>query len=156
MRKSGDKLRITAQLVRASDSSHLWSQTYDRQMTDVFVVQDEIAAAVVNATEDQAARRGPEDANDGSAGLRTVSAGSRDYASPCNSAPFEQAIALYQQALAIDPNYAPAWDGLAETHFYQVDYGGLTSEEGLSLAREAIGRALTIDPGMPRLTHAPH
>ena len=47
VRKSGDKLRITAQLVRASDSSHLWSQTYDRQMTDVFEVQDEIAAAVV-------------------------------------------------------------------------------------------------------------
>ena len=47
VRKSGDKLRITAQLVRASDSSHLWSQTYDRQMADVFEVQDEIAAAVV-------------------------------------------------------------------------------------------------------------
>ena len=48
VRKSGDTLRITAQLVRASDSSHLWSQTYDRQMTDVFKVQDEIAAAVVS------------------------------------------------------------------------------------------------------------
>ena len=48
VRKSGDTLRITAQLVRASDSSHLWSQTYDRQMTDVFKVQDEIAAAVVD------------------------------------------------------------------------------------------------------------
>ena len=47
VRKSGDKLRITAQLVRASDSSHLWSQTYDRQMADVFEVQDEIAASVV-------------------------------------------------------------------------------------------------------------
>ncbi|HLB85269.1 MAG TPA: hypothetical protein VJK00_11075, partial [Steroidobacteraceae bacterium] len=47
VRKSGDTLRITAQLVRASDSSHLWSQTYDRQMTDVFKVQDEIAAVVV-------------------------------------------------------------------------------------------------------------
>ena len=48
VRRSGDKVRITAQLVRASDSSHLWSQTYDRQMTDVFEVQDEIAAAVVS------------------------------------------------------------------------------------------------------------
>src|SRR6188768_3796257 len=47
VRKSGDTLRITAQLVRASDSSHLWCQTYDRRMTDVFKVQDEIAAAVV-------------------------------------------------------------------------------------------------------------
>jgi len=48
VRKSGDTLRITAQLIRASDSSHLWSQTYDRQLTDVFKVQDEIAAAVVS------------------------------------------------------------------------------------------------------------
>ena len=48
VRKSGDTLRITAQLVRASDSSHLWSKTYDRRMTDVFKVQDEIAAAVVS------------------------------------------------------------------------------------------------------------
>ena len=55
VRKSGDTLRITAQLIRASDSSHLWSQTYDRPMTDVFKVQDEIAGAVVRATQDQAA-----------------------------------------------------------------------------------------------------
>ena len=58
VRKSGDTLRITAQLVRASDSSHLWSQTYDRQMTDVFAVQDEIAAAVVeNSRSSCSARR---------------------------------------------------------------------------------------------------
>ena len=47
VRKSGDTLRITAQLIRTADSSHLWSETYDRQLTDVFKVQDEIAAAVV-------------------------------------------------------------------------------------------------------------
>ena len=57
VRKSGDTLRITAQLIRASDSSHLWSQTYDRQMTDVFKVQDEIAARRGRAAQDQAARR---------------------------------------------------------------------------------------------------
>ena len=49
VRKSGNQLRITAQLVRASDSTHLWSQTYDRPMTDVFKVQDEIANAIVQA-----------------------------------------------------------------------------------------------------------
>ena len=49
VRKSGDTVRITVQLIRASDSTHLWSQTYDRQLTDVFKVQDEIARAVVAA-----------------------------------------------------------------------------------------------------------
>src|SRR5690606_25930374 len=49
VRKSGSTLRVTAQLIRASDASHLWSQTFDRELTDVFAVQDEIARAVVEA-----------------------------------------------------------------------------------------------------------
>ena len=145
VRKSGDKLRITAQLVRASDSSHLWSKTYDRQMTDVFKVQEEIAAAVVNQLKVTLLGDAPNTrTTDPQAYARFLQA--REIARRHDLAPFEQAIELYKPALAIDPNYAPAWDGLAETYFYQTDYGGLTSEDGLSLVREAIGRALTIDP----------
>ena len=145
VRKSGARLRITAQLVRASDSSQVWSQTYDRQIADVFVVQDEIAAAVVNQLKVRLLGEAPNTrTTNPQAYARFLQA--REITRRHELALFEQAIELYQQALAIDPNYAPAWDGLAETHFYQADYGGLTSEDGLSLAREAIGRALTIDP----------
>ena len=155
VRKSGDKIRITAQLVRASDSSHLWSQTYDRQMADVFEVQDEIAAAVVNQLKIKLLGDAPKTrTTDPEAYARFLQA--REITRRHDLAAFEQAIELYKQALAIDPNYAPAWDGLAETYCYQMDYGGLSSEDGLSLVREAIGRALTIDPSMPPPMHARH
>ena len=95
VRKSGDRLRITAQLVRASDSSHLWSQTYA-----LFLQAREVT---------------------------------RQY----NSAALEQAIALYKQALAIDPAYAPAWDGLANVYFGQVDLGTVAPDQGSLLIREA-------------------
>jgi TolB-like protein len=76
VRKSGDKVRITAQLIRAADSSHLWSETYDRALDDIFAIQDEIAGAIVQALELSAeweteapARRYPE-----SGGVRAISA----------------------------------------------------------------------------------
>ena len=113
VRKSGDTLRITAQLVRASDSSHLWSQTYDRQMADVFKVQDEIAAAVVDATQDQVARQ-----RAAGRGRRTrrpmrfscrVARVMRQY----NAEAIEEPLLLYKQALAIDPRLCtrvgPSW-----------------------------------------------
>ena len=102
VRKSGDTLRITAQLVRASDSSHLWSQTYDRQMTDVFKVQDEIAAAVVAQLKIKllGPRRSYERPIHGPMRFSCRVARSCGNTIPRR---FEQAIALYKQALAIDP-----------------------------------------------------
>ena len=145
VRKSGDRLRITAQLVRASDSSHLWSQTYDRQMTDVFAVQDEIAAAVVDELKIKLLGDAPKTrATDPQAYALFLQA--REITRQYNAAAFEQAAAVYEQALTIDPNYAPAWDGVAETCFYQLEFAVVTRNEGLPRAREAIRRALTIDP----------
>ena len=103
VRKSGDTLRITAQLVRASDSSHLWSQTYDRQMTDVFKVQDEIAAAVVVGAEDQAARRSAEDAMATDPKAYALFLQAREICRQFTAAAFEQAIALNKQALGHRP-----------------------------------------------------
>ena len=67
VRKSGDTVRITAQLIRAGDGTHLWSQTYDRKLDDIFAIQDEIAADVVEAAQGDAARRGADGAPDRSA-----------------------------------------------------------------------------------------
>jgi len=145
VRKSGDTLRITAQLIRASDSSHLWSQTYDRPMTDVFKVQDEIAGAVVEQLKIRLLGDAPNArATDPRAYALFLRA--REIGRQYNAAALDQAVALYKQALAIDSNYAPAWDGLAEAYFYRIDLGVVTSDVGLPLAREAIRRALTIDP----------
>jgi len=145
VRKSGDTLRITAQLIRASDSSHLWSQTYDRKMTDVFTVQDEIAAAVVEQLKVTLLGDAPKArVTDPEAYAFFLQA--RDMSRQYSAASLEQAIGLYKQALAIDPSYAPAWDGMAVAYFGQMDLGVLTIEQGLPLGKEAAQKALEHDP----------
>ena len=146
VRKSGDKLRITAQLVRASDSSHLWSQTYDRQITDVFEVQDDIAAAVVEQLKMKLLGSVPKlRVTDPQAYVLFLQG--REVARQSSVAALDQAIALYKQALAIDPTYAPAWDGLADAYYNQTDLSNLSWEKLLPLAREAVDRGLASDPG---------
>jgi TolB-like protein/tetratricopeptide (TPR) repeat protein len=149
VRRSGDTLRITAQLIRAADSSHLWSQTYDRPMTDVFKVQDEIAAAVVDELKIKLLGGTPT-ARTTDPKAYALYLQARAVSRQSNAEAFEQAIKLYKQALAIDPDYAPAWDGLADVYFNQMDFAVVTLEQGLPRAREAISRALKSDPD-----HAP-
>ena len=144
VRKSGDTLRITAQLVRASDSSHLWSQTYDRPMTDVFAVQDEIAGAVVDELKVKLLGAPKLRGTDPQAYALFLKG--REVVRQYNPEAFEQAIALYKQALDIDPNYAPAWDGLADAYFTQIDFAVIPTDQGLPLARDAINHALASDP----------
>jgi len=145
VRNSGDTLRITAQLIRASDSSHLWSQTYDRQMTDVFKVQDEIAAAVVAQLKIKLLGAAPKaKVVDPKAYALYLQA--RQVGMQRTAAGLERSIALYQQALAIDPDDAAAWTGLASDYSRQADGAWRPFEEGYRLAREAVGRALAIDP----------
>ena len=146
VRKSGDKMRITAQLIRAADSSHLWSQTYDRKLDDIFEVQDEIAAAVVAELKIGLLGASPTaKVTDPRAYALFLQA--REAMRQYNPEGFEQAIALYKQALAIDPTYAPAWDGLADAYYNQIYFGGIATDKGLPPAREAIQRALAADPG---------
>jgi TolB-like protein len=102
VRKSGDKLRITAQLVRASDSSHLWSQTYDRQMADVFKVQDEIAAAVVGQLKIKLLGT-PPTSKVTNPRAYTLYLQAREIRRQVTPQSFEDSLALLQQALALDP-----------------------------------------------------
>jgi TolB-like protein/Tfp pilus assembly protein PilF len=115
VRKSGNTLRVTAQLVRTSDSTHLWSQTYDRELTDVFKVQDEIAAAVVEALkvkllpgQDMSSRR--RSANPEAYNQYLLGQGFADRDNPEN---WRRAVGAYEKALALDPGYAAAQAALA-------------------------------------------
>jgi TolB-like protein len=144
VRKAGDRIRITAQLVRASDSSHLWSQTYDRKLTDVFAVQDEIAAAVVSQLKIKLLGAAPKaKATDPKAYALFLQA--REIARQWTGAALEQSIALYQQALRIDPAYVAAWVGLTDAYSGQVSMYHRPADEGIQLAREATEKALAID-----------
>ena len=141
IRKSGNTVRITAQLVRASDSSHLWSQSYDRQMTDVFKVQDEIAGAVVEQLKIKLLGAAPKQSVT-DARAYTLFLKAREVMRRYNPEAFRQAMVLYKQALAIDPTYAPAWDGLAAGYFNLIDAGAATVDQVLAPAHEAIDQAL--------------
>jgi TolB-like protein len=145
VRKSGDTLRITAQLIRAADSSHLWSQTYDRPMTDVFKVQDEIAGAVVEQLKLELLGMTPK-AKTTDPRAYALFLQAREIERQYNPAAFEQSIDLYQQALAIDPSYAAAWVGLATVYSDKVDVYLVPADEGIRLARDAAQRALALDP----------
>jgi TolB-like protein len=145
VRKSGDTFRITAQLVRASDSSRLWSQTYDRKMADVFKVQDEIAATVVTQLRVKLLGSAPQVRQTDPKAYALFLQG-REVMRQYNAEAIEEAILLYRQALAIDPRFAPAWTELAAAYFAQVNLGLVTTDQGLPMAREAINQALANDP----------
>jgi len=154
VRKSGERLRITAQLIRASDSSHLWSEIYDRQMGDIFQIQRDIANAVVRALEvtllDQQPPAAGRPAEDGTATVdpRTYNQLllGRFFADRRTAGDNEKAIDHFRQALAIDPRYAPAWAALARVFGRQADAGEIPVETGYQLSREAALRALQLDP----------
>jgi len=145
VRKAGDRIRITAQLIEARTDSHLWSETYDRTMGDVFGIQDEIASMVVDQLRIELLGDG----------LRSAAADPQAYelflqgrhlAHRGSEQSVEEAISLFQQAVAIDPDYVAAWDALAVAYDNQVAMGLRPMREGAELARAATMRALEIDP----------
>jgi len=145
VRKSGNQVRITAQLIHAADSSHLWSETYDRMLDDIFATQDEIAAAVVAQLKVRLLGAAPtvKETNPEAYALYLQA---RQVARQDTRNAYDQSIVLYQQALAIAPDFASAWDGLAATHF-QAGYFGLRQyDEAFASARVATNKALAIDP----------
>jgi TolB-like protein/Tfp pilus assembly protein PilF len=147
VRKSGARVKITVQLIRASDGYHQWSETYDRTLDDIFAVQEEIAAAVVAQMKITLLGSAPR-VQKTSPEAYALFLQARQLARLYTRRGIEESIALNQRALAIDPSYAPAWNGLAANYIEQADvgHGPRTPDEAFRLAREAIDKALKIDP----------
>jgi TolB-like protein/Tfp pilus assembly protein PilF len=146
VRKAGDRVRITAQLIEARSDAHLWSQTYDRTLDDIFAIQDEIAAMVVERLKITLLGGAPK-AQETEPAAYALFLQARFLGRQFTAESLEQSIDLYRQALAIDPEYAPAWDHLSASYSNQADYGLLSQEEGYAKARAAAEQALAIDPG---------
>ena len=146
VRKAGNKVRITAQLIEARSDMHLWSNTWDRELDDIFAVQDEIAAAVVEQLKITLLGEAPKAKEVNPEAYALFLQGRQLRRHQNTPEGFEQAIALFQQALAIDPNYAAAWEQLAAVYSNQAAFGMRPREEGVRLAREATAKALAIDP----------
>jgi len=148
VRTSGNKVRITAQLVRASDSTHLWSETYDRPLNDIFAVQDEIANAIVQALQiklmgGNLSRRegGTQNFEAYQLYLRAVSANFQNTRSSLDAAG-----EYLEQAIKLDPNYGMAWSQLSEVSHNQADQGLVDVTEGYERGRQAAQRALQLSP----------
>jgi len=145
VRKADNQVRITAQLIEARSDTHMWSETYDRTLDDIFAIQDEIAAEVVARLKVMLLGDAPKtEETDPEAYALYLQA--RHLGRRGTSGAWEQSIALYQRALAIDPNYATAWSGLAIIYIMQSGWGQLPLDEGFTLARETANQALALNP----------
>lgn len=148
VRKSGNQVRITAQLIKAEDGYHMWSETYDRSLDNIFAIQDEISAAVVGALKIELLGEVPKAEVVNPEAYALWLKGRYLYAK-WGEENFKLAIEALKQALVIEPEYAVAWASLSVGYLTQTTSGYLSRDEGLALARGAIDRALVIDPEMP-------
>ncbi len=144
VRHAGATVRVTAQLIRTSDGVHLWSQSYDRDVKDIFQVQDDIAAAVVASLKLKllAAGSDPHRSDNPEAYNQFLLA--RQFGRRGNLQDIERAAAAYRQAIAFDPNYAAAYAGLS---FTETAIANSTQDAArYALAREAAEKALRLAP----------
>ena len=152
VRKAGNRVRISAQLVSAGNGLNLWSASYDRELTDVFAVQEQIATQVIEAlrvsllgAEAQRLRARP------TRNLEAYEAYLRGMQQLARASwgSLRQAAAEFRRALVLDPRYILAHVGLAEAYVTLAYSGAVTPEEALDVAGPAIERALAIDPELP-------
>lgn len=149
VRTSGERLKITAQLIQASDGFHLWSETYERQLTDVFEVQEEIATAISDAL---LGTLGLEQGTDFGIARTDIDAYEqyllgRAFVSQRGPA-LRRAEEHFRAAIAIDSMYAPAWGGLAEVYAVYPYYVPMDIPEAMTESEGAARRALALDPDL--------
>jgi TolB-like protein len=145
VRKSGDQIRITAQLIRADDSSHLWSESYDRTLNDIFVIQDEIAATVVSHLKIKLLGPTPTVETTDTAAY-SLYLRARYMHHQLTPDALDQSIAFYEEALAINPRYVAAWTGLAGAYPLRRFVGVDSKSNVLKRSRDAANKALELDP----------
>ncbi len=147
VRKAGHTVRITAQLVRVDDGFHLWSETYDRDLKDVFKVQDDIARVVADKlklTLFGAVPAAP--TRTANADVHNLYLQARYYAEAETATGLAKAVETFQRAIDLDPGYAPAWAGLSWSTFRQLANGQIPARQGLEKSRAAAMRAIALDP----------
>jgi TolB-like protein/Tfp pilus assembly protein PilF len=156
VRKSGDRLRITVQLVDTTDGYHLWSERFDREMKDIFDVQDEITMAVVAAlklkllgqSDDDALAALVDDLKHYTTDIEAYQLylQGRFFLNKFTTENFYKSIEYFNQAIAIDAGYALAYAGLADAYMMLTEMGPLAPLEGMPKAKEMALKAQSLDP----------
>jgi adenylate cyclase len=153
VRRSGDQLRITAQLIDAMTGNHLWAERYDREMKDVFAIQDEITLKIINAMEvslpgGEQAHLAVTSTNNLEAYLKVLQG--IEYFHQMNRSGNTTAIERFKEAIAIDPHYAMAYTRLASAYWLETWLGfGKSPEECVRQGIEAAQKAISIDDALP-------
>jgi len=147
VRKSGNRVRITTQLIKGSDGFHIWSETYDRPMDNIFAVQDEIAVAVVEVLKLKLLNEAP----------RTTTTDPRAYSLYLQARHYKlqrsrkslaMSVTAYLESLEISPDYAPSLAGLSQAYLFEAGQAYRSWEEGVALARKTVLQALALDPDL--------
>ena len=152
VRKSGDKVRITAQLVDAKTGRHLWAERYDRELKNIFALQDEITVKVITAlqvklTEGEQVRIYGRGTNNLEAYFKVLKG--REQSSRYNKEGNAIARQLFEQAIVLDPNYAMAYWRLSATHLMDLILGSTKSPKGsLKQAEELVQKAIALDSAL--------
>ncbi|MCH8203182.1 MAG: hypothetical protein IH996_08760 [Proteobacteria bacterium] len=149
VRKQQNRVRITAQLIRVSDGFHIWSEIYDRELEDIFAVQEEIATAIARALAVEM------DIAPGQSLVRARTTNMAAYdlylegrAEVAKRGDFGRAIRVLGEATRQDPNFAPAWSALAQAHALSLYYIGKPPDQALIAAEISAKRALEADPDL--------
>lgn len=152
VRKAGKRIRVTAQLISVADGYHLWSDRYDRELEDIFAIQDEIATAIVGGLEIKLKlRRGGPLVKRYTDNIEAYSLflKGRFHWNALTAAGWAKSKDLFEKAIEIDPAFAPAYAGLAVHYGSQGFWGDMSPREASRRALELAGRALSIDPELP-------
>jgi TolB-like protein/Tfp pilus assembly protein PilF len=153
VRKSGNRIRVTAQLIEVKSDTHLWSETYTRELDDIFEVQDEIASAIVDAL--QIALSGADQQSLITHSTSNIQAFNKyllgrylwnQRGGHRSGESLLSAVDAFREAVEMDPEYDQAWAALADTYVVIPEYSVGTVEEYIPLAREATSKALSINP----------
>jgi tetratricopeptide (TPR) repeat protein len=147
VRKAGDKVRITAQLIKAADGFHVWSDTFTRDLKDIFAVQDEIAGLIAQNLKLKLEM--PSERPQASPEAYGLLLQGRFFARQESNAGRKQSLEYYRRALALEPGYALAWAELAQSYIRLARFGGLMTAEGMKEARLAAQKSLALDPDQP-------
>ncbi len=151
IQKAGDTLRISVQLVDVADGRHLWTERYDRKLKDVFAIQDEVTAAIIDhlkltlVPEERLGvlRRRTDNLEAHNHYLKGL-----QYLWMDTSRGFTEAVREFEQALEKEPNYAQAYWGLSSAHMQVAFWGGVPPSDACTKAKLYARRALSIDPSL--------
>ncbi len=164
VRRAGNRVRVSVQLVKVPDGYHLWSEIYDRKLEDIFAVQDDIAQAVVKELRTTLLGKevGPDASGRARADVASAVKGrgrsaeshrlhlqGKHLLERVTRQDVSRGIKYINEALRVDPENARAWVELARAYLIQAGYGWMPVAEGVTSAQEAVHRALTIEPDLP-------